>query len=1127
MNRYINKYRHTIFVILITLCIAVCPAAFEAKGGNLPTGLNKNENYVLSQVFLLPAANSTAITTIQYVDGLGRPVQTVQQGVTPTGADLVDLTEYDDLGRESKKWLPIPVSGNNGNIMAAESFTGTASSYYNDQNPYLQTEYETSPLNRVIARQGAGQDWSNAQRKNQIDYQTNVASDVRLYQVTGNAVAQNGYYTRGTLYVTQATDEEQHVVYEFKDQQGRVVLKRAVAETGNHDTYYIFDDYGDLRFVLPPKAEGAVGATTLSQLAYQYQYDSRHRCVAKKLPGADWINMVYDNADRLVLSQDGNQRDSSWCSFTKYDVLGRVIQTGILKGVSSGLQSEVATYKNIVVTESRTGSNDYTNTSQPITNTTILTVNYYDNYNYPGAIAAVLAKGFDPPYLTSSKTNTGMLTGSKVALMDNPTQKLVTTLYYDDHARPVQALATNHLGGVDYEYFRYSFTGQPLRKRHEHKSPYVADTITEDYTFTYDQANRLLNTYHKLNNRKDSVLLSSLTYDELGRVSNKSLHSGLESINYGYNIRGWIKSITSPKFAETLYYQDQLDGKPTCFNGNISAVKWGNAATQDKKYYFSYDNLNRLTNAVYSPYQIYSEQVTGYDKNGNILGITRTGWVFNRANNTVMPGLIDNLFLSYTGNQLTNINDAVLYLANIPLGLNDYEIFPYTTSNIFKYDKNGNQTVNRDKRISWMKYNSLNLPQKIQFYNGNKNEYSHDAAGVKHQSRYLSSTVSMQIPMASTTENTANITLSSKTDYCGNYIYENGVLKRILTPEGYILTTGATSKWQYTYALKDHQGNTRYQFASDSLSRPTSKVYTYLGATDYYPFGMEMSDNYGKLSSYGPYLYNNKEMDRMNGLNMLDYGARWYDGTIGRWSAVDPLAEKRNWDSPFSYCGNNPFNRIDPTGMIWENQEDADKLKANIDNEVKSLNKSIENNEAALKKDGLSEKAIGSINKKITEAKDRISNLAQSKNDIDRLGADQDNTYAFSNTNGGEHNVFKGSDGNVYIQKSSDAMAIHEITHVRQSLVAGGLKFSPDGKLYNAGNFANTLGDKIKQISGNEIEAYKMQYSMDGSFPGHSSTLQGINVHTVGDIVNDNGKYIYPLINAYSSQLKQQALFAK
>ncbi|MBS4790770.1 MAG: hypothetical protein KH414_15050, partial [Tannerella sp.] len=63
-----------------------------------------------------------------------------------------------------------------------------------------------------------------------------------------------------------------------------------------------------------------------------------------------------------------------------------------------------------------------------------------------------------------------------------------------------------------------------------------------------------------------------------------------------------------------------------------------------------------------------------------------------------------------------------------------------------------------------------------------------------------------------------------------------------------------------------------------------------------------------------PYKYNGKELDRKNGIDWYDYGARHYDPAIGRWHVVDPMSKKYYSWSPYTYCKNNPVLRIDLDG---------------------------------------------------------------------------------------------------------------------------------------------------------------------------------------------------------------------
>ena len=188
-----------------------------------------------------------------------------------------------------------------------------------------------------------------------------------------------------------------------------------------------------------------------------------------------------------------------------------------------------------------------------------------------------------------------------------------------------------------------------------------------------------------------------------------------------------------------------------------------------------------------------------------------------------------------------------------------------------------------NKGISKIEYNFLNLPRRITFASaGNPvNEYVYSAGGKKLSVIHKSST-------------------EKRTDYVGNMIYEKGSLKRILVDGGYI-ENGA-----YYFYIQDHLGNNRVVAKADG---------TLVQANHYYPYGMTFAES--SFAEKQPYKYNGKELDDENGVNLYDYDARQMDIVSGRFTSVDPMAEKYyNW-SPYVYCANNPINIIDPNGCDW------------------------------------------------------------------------------------------------------------------------------------------------------------------------------------------------------------------
>ena len=630
-----------------------------------------------------------------------------------------------------------------------------------------------------------------------------------------------------------------NVSYTFTDKMGHVVLSRQMKGSETHDTYYVYDDKSNLCFVLQPMYQSSAN---LDLYAFQYKYDGRNRCIWKKLPGAGYMEMVYDNADRLVFSQDGNQRaltSGNW-TYYKYDGLNRLTEQG--------------TCTNKVTTSG----------------TNVLVQHFYDSYAFRSQA------GFNNSNFPddASGNGKGALTAS-VATVLGSSNKIYTAYYYDIKGRVVKTVQSNPLGGYDVAATVYTFTNKPATVTHTHTAS-GKTTRTEVYTYSYDHADRLLKVEHTLGGTK--ITLADYAYDNLGRLQSKSLHgSATNKLTYAYNVRGWLTGISGSKFTQNLYYNT---GTGTAkYNGSISSMTWkaGNESTI-RGYKFTYDGLSRLMNATYgetagiSTNAIrFSENVTGYDKNGNIKTLQRYGQTAASS-----YGLIDNLTFTLAGNQLSRVDDAAAASAyNGGFEFKD----GVKQANEYTYDSNGNLTKDLNKGISTITYNVLNLPNMVTFSDGSTIAYTYGADGTKLK----------------TVHKTGSTTTT--TDYCGNVVYENGVQKLLLTDEGYV----TLSDGKYHYYLKDHQGNNRVVINQSG---------TVEEANHYYPFG-------GVFASTGntqPYKYNGKELDAKKGLNWYDYGARHYDAALGRFTTNDRFAEKNYSMSPYQYGANSPVGNIDVNG---------------------------------------------------------------------------------------------------------------------------------------------------------------------------------------------------------------------
>ncbi|OYW18302.1 MAG: hypothetical protein B7Z54_06385, partial [Sphingobacteriales bacterium 12-47-4] len=307
-------------------------------------------SYVRTWDAVKPTTDTTGLTltadptssrmTSQYFDGFGRPIQTVvKKGslVTTTGTfiDQVSAATYDELGRESYNYLPFAANNTGGNASISDGLfklnpfqqqaafyasSNTNGPLYGQNQTYFygNTKLEASPLNRPLETYAPGNSWAGTsgqtsednRRAVKMKYWLNTSTDsVRKWIVTNVANGWGVYSTPGTfascqLVKTIIVDEHGKQVVEYKDKQGKVLLKKvqftAAADTGTGKgyngwlaTYYVYDSLNNLRCVIQPEGVKALAAngwslntTLLDEQCFRYEYDYRNRMIRKKVPGA-------------------------------------------------------------------------------------------------------------------------------------------------------------------------------------------------------------------------------------------------------------------------------------------------------------------------------------------------------------------------------------------------------------------------------------------------------------------------------------------------------------------------------------------------------------------------------------------------------------------------------------------------------------------------------------------------------------------------------------------------------------------------------------------------------------------------------------------------------------------------
>ena len=870
-----------------------------------------------SEVFDDP---TLAIIKRIYQDAMYHPTMSFLYKNSPDKKNIITLNEYDLFYRPTKEWLPIAIDINN---LTKDGFKNVAVQFHKDEKrPYIEQIYGTDFFengiikNELIGSQKAGADMDS--HKVNFVSRANDSCEVKLFSVTHDGLLEcRGYYIDSMLCVSETIDEDNKKKVVYTNLRDQIVMEKV----DNATTYYVYNDLNQLCYVLPPLVaqqitEGTYNDTVdvLKKYAYVYKYDERGNQIYKRLPGCEPILMVYDKSDLLVMSQTGNQRArGTYWTVYKYDALKRPIYTAEVNTNSNDQAQWINDFSGWYMLEHfSTKSQNHPMSSTGYSRsffhnhpTKLLTVNYYDNYDF---LSLMSDSKQDSMTFSSFENNDtccakGLLTGTRTYYLDGSGDYSETVYYYDYRGREIQRRSTNHLDGYDVLSTKYDFVNNITDTWATKSTRY--GTITEHYQYSYDHANRPTETIYTFNN-ESPIVLQSYHYDELGRVRSRHLHGGIDSVAFAYDIRNQITKIKSSGYEQTYFYNQMCpigNGVASInYNGNISATTW-TYGNKINGYMYYYDKTNRLKstysilNNGFGDYP-YSENFS-YDAHGNITALAR--W----DNQDVM----DNMFLTYNGNQLTKIDDDYESYSYSAKQYHDYN----TSGNDFAYDSNGNMIYDQDRGIAAIRYNLLNLPDTIQFTNGNQIVHRYDAAGNRLTTNYYTRKVATAVPLGNAlrgTFNTNNYHITREA-FHNNCVYTANNrdlfgIEFVHNPEGYIRYYGPNEHYHFYY-IKDLLGNIR-----ETYVHPEAGYKECVQRMQYYPSGLPWEVVYNP--SEQPWKYNGKEFVEMHGLDEYDNKARWYYPAICRTTTMDPLAEKYYSISPYAWCGNNTMRFVDPDG---------------------------------------------------------------------------------------------------------------------------------------------------------------------------------------------------------------------
>ncbi|SFF57507.1 DUF6443 domain-containing protein [Thermoflexibacter ruber] len=740
-----------------------------------PACTDEQYNFIRTQVFQVPVkegddlscmAVGEVLTTTQYFDGLGRPIQSVAHEASPSKKDIIQPIEYDAFGRQVRNYLPYTETAQD--ICAryrtdaltkqADFYSGAVAGVPADTKPYSVTDFEASPLNRALRQFGVGNAWQAQEGTPWNIANTPASADKSVktrQRATGGGFTRKfvydkatqtwsgtDTYAKGELLLTEVWDEDNKMVEEHKDLEGRLILKKGKLGTEDVNTYYLYDDLGRLVCVIQPEgfkalaspgpnqykftdieAATQINADIRDRFMFQYRYDARNRLIRKFVPGAEpstsadwkgWTFMVYDKRDRVILTQEPTQRISltngKWIN-TKYDALNRPVLVTELTNYTNKTQNSLQNDANQSVLSlfeikqnNDTDDRFYTrNLSYPqITSGNTLSINYYDSYdidannNFTNDIDVNLDGTLnDIPYPVSPNdlidpanspyskqvVNANTLYVNRGKLVMTKQRKMLTNA---TTGAVIFASSTNNPPSYIITVNFYDKYGRLIQSHADNIRASNTTRNKEISTIRYDFTGKALET--RLRHRatgsaataQTAIVNKQMEYDHAGRL--KRLYNQIDGQ------------------AKVLMAQNEYNEIGQLVKKNIHSLDEGSAFMQNVTYdynirgWLTFINKNPATNNIsiatnaQSLFRMELRYLNNY--NGNISTMLWRGNKAPEAGNPYNGNLVRQYAFTYDGlNRLTRANYTV---GAGGLAGENYSVNNGTAANGISYDYNGN-----------------------------------------------------------------------------------------------------------------------------------------------------------------------------------------------------------------------------------------------------------------------------------------------------------------------------------------------------------------------------------------------------------------------------------------------------